>query len=408
MRVPQFCRPEFWKHNIEKAYSERNYEGLQVLRSLLSHLIIRHSKEQTFDNGKSLLTLPPRTMETLLLPFGSDVEKNVYEYIENRNIQRFKDLRMESPNTVLGKYIELCGMMFGARQVCAHSSLVDIDKMQALAENIQYENRVKNGYFRAFGKKAAADRKKDGNATRADILEEADSKAMVSARGRMREIVLRFQEGETEFVECPMCLEPIGEKDVALTPCAHAFCSECILTVLTSASSSREPQGPCAVCRQSYIRSKITFLGDAKEAGEKVSNQDDNNRKPAADGITTKNNVNGFCLSTKATLLSSVTGANDGRIVCDKLNASERRTQRAFCSELAPEFLDAWNTASTAVGTKIARLLEEIKTMIRNDPDSKCVVFSQFLGILDIASQEMLTRCVKFVRVDGGVSTFWV
>jgi SNF2 family DNA or RNA helicase len=79
LRVPQFCRPDFWEQNISKPYSEHNCFALNVLRSLLSRVVIRHSKEQTLNNGDALVSLPPRSVETLLLPFGSDAEKMLYQ-----------------------------------------------------------------------------------------------------------------------------------------------------------------------------------------------------------------------------------------------------------------------------------------------------------------------------------------
>lgn len=72
LRLAPFDRPAFWKNNIEDPYYERNPESLRVLRSLLSRIVIRHSKEQTFGNGKALLSLPPRSVETVLLKFGSE------------------------------------------------------------------------------------------------------------------------------------------------------------------------------------------------------------------------------------------------------------------------------------------------------------------------------------------------
>ena len=77
LRVPQFCRPDFWEQNISKPYCEHNCFALNVLRSLLSHVVIRHSKEQTLNNGDALVSLPPRSVETLLLPFGTDAEKEI-------------------------------------------------------------------------------------------------------------------------------------------------------------------------------------------------------------------------------------------------------------------------------------------------------------------------------------------
>lgn len=100
LRLAPFDRPDFWKNNVEGPYYERNPESLRVLRSLLSHIIVRHSKEQTFENGKALLTLPPRSVETVLLKFGTEAEKEVYQAIETRNQGYFMKLKQESLATV--------------------------------------------------------------------------------------------------------------------------------------------------------------------------------------------------------------------------------------------------------------------------------------------------------------------
>ena len=91
-------------------------------------MVIRHSKEQSLESGDALVQLPPRN-ETLLLPFASEAEKKIYEYIELRNTRRFMELRSESPTTVLGKYMDLQGMMYAARLSCGHASLVNLDSL---------------------------------------------------------------------------------------------------------------------------------------------------------------------------------------------------------------------------------------------------------------------------------------
>jgi SNF2 family DNA or RNA helicase len=100
LRLAPFCRPSFWKNLIEDPYYERDGEALRVLRSLLSRIVMRHSKRQTFDNGTSLLALPPRTVETILLQFGSESEKQVYQSIEARNRKHFLELKRVSMATV--------------------------------------------------------------------------------------------------------------------------------------------------------------------------------------------------------------------------------------------------------------------------------------------------------------------
>ena len=99
------------------------------------------------------------------------------------------ELRTESPTTVLGKYIDLTGMLYSARLACGHSSLVNLDALHKFNEKLEYEKRKKLG----FGK-AEEQKKKQASSTRAEVFHEAISKARPSAQGRMREAVLQFQE----------------------------------------------------------------------------------------------------------------------------------------------------------------------------------------------------------------------
>jgi len=399
LRVPMFCRPDFWQKNIDQPYSEHNCYALNVLRSLLSHLVIRHSKEQTLNNGDALIALPPRTVETLLLPFGSEAEKFIYQYVESRNMHRFREVRSESPTTVLGKYFEFQGMLFSARFACSHSSLVNLDSLQNLNEKLEKERREKANNKLGYGKGHERKKKKNQSSTRADIYQEAISKARSSAQGRMREAVLQFQECEGELLECPVCLEATGEKDIAITPCAHKFCAECILSCLQSLSSSREPSGACPECRENIKRSELTFLGNAEDAGKVGSAEDD--QKPIVDESKASNvDINGFHLSTKD-IFTAANGATGRRVVYEPLDDAEKREQRSYCHTLSPEFLTAWNTGSTAIGTKVARLLEEVNNMTQRDPTAKAVVFSQYLGTLNIAEQEIKVRGIGCARVDG-------
>ena len=405
LRVPQFCRPDFWKQCIETPYSNHNYYSLNVLRSLLSRTVIRHSKEQNLD-GKALLSLPPRTVETLLLQFGSKEEKIVYDYLETKNTARFMSLRTESPNSVLGKFIELNAMLFVSRHACGHASLVNLDNVHNLNVKIDQEQRRKREREECrSGKMKKKPEAKKMDLTRADILQQAITKARPSASNRMREAVMSIQEGEIEYLECPICLDPIEEQDIALTPCAHKFCGECIRSCLESLSSSREPRGNCPECRELIKLTELTFLGDAKDAGEKVTTNDDDQKSKAKEEKSETIDINGFNLLTKD-VFSSTTGASDQRAVAEILDNKQKMQQRAYCHTIPGEVLEAWNIASAQIGSKVARLLEEIKCMNQNDATSKCVVFSQFLGTLDIVQQELTSRGVKFSRVDGHMKQY--
>lgn len=389
--MPQFTRPAFWKNNISDPYYERNPEALKVLRSVLSRIVVRHSKEQTID-GKALVSLPPRTVHTELLSFGSEAERNVYETLENRNLQYFRTLRRESPTTVLSKFIELLGMTYSLRQACSHTSLIDLEKVDNLNRCVSGDDSKPKAQHTS------------GNKTRAAVLQQAVSKARPSARARVRQVVMQFQEGEIELLECPVCFDPIGEAEVVITPCAHIFCHECILNILQGGTSTRVARGPCPHCRDTVKRSELTFLGDATEAGKPAV--DDGNKTEDCSrekGREVQGELNGFKIAIKEEYVKITANSTTPRVGAKPLTEQERRKQRAYMSTLTPDFLDCCEKAGTMIGTKVSHLLEEINTIISKNNTSKCVVFSQFLGVLDIAAREMQARGIQFVRVDGGM-----
>ncbi|KAL7550676.1 hypothetical protein ACHAWF_013896 [Thalassiosira exigua] len=395
LRVPQFCREDFWVQNIEKPYGEHNCSALTVLRSLLSRIVIRHSKEQTVGDN-ALLELPPRTVETLMLPFATETERNVYAFIENRNIQRFKELRSTSPATVLSKYTELFGLLVSARQACGHAAVINLDDLHNLNLKLEREKEAEEDKRRG-GRSPARETKKKST-TRAEVFKEAVDKARSMAKTRMREAVMELQSSEIEFTECPICLDATSEQDIALTPCAHKFCAECILSCLETVSTTREASGVCPECRDKFNRSEITFLGDAIEVDEeKCHSVEAYQKAEAADSAI---DINGFHLSLSNKVVAA-SGAADRRIAYSPLTENQKRSQRANLHTLTTDFLSTCNESYNRLGTKMARLLEEIKDMIKQDGTSKAVVFSQYLGTLELASEELAGRGIKFSRVDA-------
>lgn len=132
-----------------------------------------------------------------------------------------------------------------------------------------------------------------------------------------------------------------------------------------------------------------------------VSARLDENKNPAVELVSTK--VNGFQLNAKDVILNATAESETSRVSYEFLDDNEKRRQRSYCHTLTKEFLADHEKASSCIGTKTSRLIEEIKEMIQNKSGSKCVVFSQFLGTLDVAAQELFARDIRFVRVDGNM-----
>ena len=68
--IPQFFYKEFWRLNVTDPCYGRSFGSLWVIRSLMSHLVVRYSKEQAIGDRKAILNLRSS--------FGYDAEKNVY------------------------------------------------------------------------------------------------------------------------------------------------------------------------------------------------------------------------------------------------------------------------------------------------------------------------------------------
>jgi superfamily II DNA/RNA helicase len=68
--------------------------------------------------------------------------------------------------------------------------------------------------------------------------------------------------------------------------------------------------------------------------------------------------------------------------------------------------LDSYELAAGSIGTKVSCLLQEIKDMIHKDSTNKAVVFSQIVGTLDCAAQEMAARGMRFVRIDDDMKQY--
>lgn len=74
--------------------------------------------------------------------------------------------------------------------------------------------------------------------------------------------------------DCPVCMEPLAERNPVITPCAHPFCRECVSAIILSAQTSQ--RGPlCPMDRQPLPRATGQLIAmmekDEVEAEELAS-----------------------------------------------------------------------------------------------------------------------------------------
>jgi SNF2 family DNA or RNA helicase len=119
--------------------------------------------------------------------------------------------------------------------------------------------------------------------------------------------------------------------------------------------------------------------------------------------------VHGFQFKSQeveVTAVGSSTRRTNYPTLSGKELTNQLRSDRAELSTLDEPFLKNVYSATGQIGTKVAMLLQEIRSMMRKSATSKCVVFTQFLGILDVAGAELAARNIGFVRIDGNCKQY--
>jgi len=180
--------------------------------------------------------------------------------------------------------------------------------------------------------------------------------------------VLLESNGEEE--ECPICLEEVEYGDCMLTPCAHKFRKECLLSFIQK-NGRKERVGKneeyvvinCPVCNESVTVNKIISISktsDGKIRSTLLSDLRNNSTQPG------DREVNKSSSSAIKTLESALSGGG--------------------------------------TSAKLSAVLLELEKIWKIDPRSKVLVFSQYLGFLDLLDSHLERKQIVSFRLDGSMS----
>lgn len=182
--------------------------------------------------------------------------------------------------------------------------------------------------------------------------------------------------------ECPICFEEPNVVDSVHTPCAHMFCKDCLMDEfqeqknrsnknhpLTQIKLSNKPTqscvegGLCPVCNE-YVQVSTLIQIKETEDGEMTSKffQQSPDKK-----------------KSKAVV-----------VVVEEKDMARETLELAL-----------YDGASSA---KLDAILKELDEVWRKDPGCKVLVYSQYLGFLDIIGEALRARSVACYRIDGKMS----
>lgn len=356
-----WCESGFWKAAIPSVSNDKNIDGeendsqiaLDRVRRVLAPLTLRRSKDTMNSDGVPILTLPPIEIRTIDVHL-SDPEREFYNALKSRSRTIFEGIVKQGSFTK--SYFQIFALLNRLRQSCDHVALtvrnhiedsnwkstslgaaVEADLGKASLDNTDsVDNKFLEGLLQKFQLKQMSSSQEDHKGC---ISEEFIRKVAT----QISQAVSLKQESIED--ECAICLENIHINSAVITPCAHVFCAQCLIQILSSASPGKTkapsssspitcPDGECPECRE-HIEAKriISFF------------QRDGN------------------VETKFLLEHSSKAKEDFNY-----EAGARTTLE--------------NALNGESSSKLTAILEELGKIWVDDPGSKVLIFSQFLGFL--------------------------
>lgn len=211
LRISPYNKEQRFKMDIGNAFSKKNDKynvhdkerAIKKVQILLRAIMLRRVKTDTID-GKSILELPPKTMEVLEASLVGD-ELEFYSELENKN-KKLASRLMKSK--VRGNYSSMLTLLLRLRQACCHSELVIIGEKRS--QNTKIINGKKFENWVALYK-------------RIEIMNQKQKDVVNSS---------------LDMMTCSYCNEELElQNTCVLTGCGHLICQDCIEPMIEEMSN---------------------------------------------------------------------------------------------------------------------------------------------------------------------------
>ena len=170
--------------------------------------------------------------------------------------------------------------------------------------------------------------------------------------------------------ECPICLDCPLIHETVITPCAHVFCRACLVEILKkNAASGQElsrlcPDGTCPSCNETIEAKRIIMLSKSSDDGQ-VTTSYLASRNKSFKKTTAEPEESSAHLAARQTLERALRGAGS---------------------------------------SKLTAVINELHNVWKQDPRSKVLIFSQYLGFLDLLEASLRNQGIPSGRLDGKLS----
>lgn len=278
LRLKPFDDKNIWTEFIGSPVKFGQALGVARLQTIMKCITLRRTKETKTNDGKKILSLPPRRDELRYLKFDTE-EQAIYDQFFNESKAEFNE--MSDKNEVMKNYVGILQKILRLRQICDHYELVK-------GKGINQENSAQDPT--ASYEDIVADIWKDGiNASRAAavfaILRESATTQCVECGG---ELCMSAESGQDAMMMDGPSAPKRGRKAKGtvsrgstrasspstprpiLTRCQHLFCIECYRNTICPgwpnvAPDTRRCCSACqtALCPSDAVEIKVEAPYDA-------------------------------------------------------------------------------------------------------------------------------------------------
>ncbi|KAK7465321.1 DNA helicase rad5 [Stygiomarasmius scandens] len=251
----------FFRSFIIVPFLSHDPKAIEIVQVILESILLRREKNMRGSDGKRIVELPPKEIETENLEF-SPMERKIYDSIYNSAKKNFDALTAKG---LLGKnYTHILAMIMKLRRAVLHPSLVLTDNDQRALSPVGDSFMDVNDLIQKF----AGENGESGNAFAETVLANI---------------------GEDESGECPICLD-VMENPMIVPECLHRCCKDCITTYIATCEMKGE-ETKCPSCSRGPIRQSDLI---------EVVRPPPTSQEPDPDIVLRRND---FTMSTKLTAL---------------------------------------------------------------------------------------------------------
>lgn len=227
----------FFNSFLAKPFASQNAKALDIVQAILSSILLRREKSTRDRNGRPIVDLPEKTLDTQHLRF-SETEREIYLSVYERARMRYK--RLAAQGLVGRNFSLIFSVLMRLRQAVCHPLLVvHSDRPTALPEPLQAEEMDESQYNAHLHDLIARFQAGDGSGNAQYALQVLDELVQSDAPS---------EEGE----ECPFCMETKMSK-CFLPLCMHHGCRDCLVQYL-QACEDRGEEPHCPVCRKGPVQ----------------------------------------------------------------------------------------------------------------------------------------------------------